>query len=369
MRPRANRKFFVHLDTGGASWPKMNHAPAKTTIGDQEFKTRSVGVVRVKARGMQECSARVAFTRLDPERETHGVVSRESRETRERHATVAIEGKRSAKFSFRERDLTELLGATAIGGCRQSGVDGVGCATVLKRIKRVLRRGCWKFDGTCAVRTIRGDLTRGVLMCRSIRALCIEHRCAKFIRALRGFVACKPYKRRRCAEVMRETLEAVFVDLSEHGREAVELARWNWVVLVIVAAGTLKRESEEGRAKGRHAIGDAFLTEFLRNRAALFRHAMQTVERARDRKRLLFSVRRGGQEIARDQGTRELVVRHVALERVEQPIAPRPCERVAVGLVAEGVCKAREIKPHGRTMFGGAWSREHHIDAAFVRVG
>ena len=56
----------------------MNHAPAKTTIGDQEFKTRSVGVVRIKARGMQECSARVAFARLDPERETHGVVSRES---------------------------------------------------------------------------------------------------------------------------------------------------------------------------------------------------------------------------------------------------------------------------------------------------
>ena len=347
----------------------MNDAPTKTTIGDQEFKARSVGVIRVKARGMQECSARVALTWLDPERETHGVVSRESRETCERHAAVAIEGKRAAEFPIPKRDLAELLGAAAIGGCRRGGVDGVGRATVLKCIKRVLRRGCWKFDDPCAARVIRADLTRGVLFSRQVRALCIEHRCAKFIRALRGFVACKPYKWRRCAKRVRVRLQTVFVDLSEHGREAVELARWNWVVLVIVAAGALEREPEEGRAKGRHAISDRFLAEFLGNRAAFFRHAMEPVECARDRKRLLLSVRRGGQEITSDQGTRELVVRHVALERVEQPIAPRPCERVAVGLVAEGVCKAREIKPHGRAMFGGAWSREHRVDAAFVRVG
>src|SRR5690606_38020258 len=62
-----------------------------------------------------------------------------------------------------------------------------------------------------------------------------------------------------------EGIEACFVDLIEEREELVVLLLRDRIVLVVVAAGTLERQPEEGRGDRVRPVGDVLDTELLWN--------------------------------------------------------------------------------------------------------
>ena len=115
----------------------------------------------------------------------------------------------------------------------------------------------------------------------------------------------------------------------------------NRVVLVIVAARAANRHAQEHGTGGVDAIDDVFHRVLLRNDSAFRVAAMIAIEPGGDP-----LIQRGiRQQVAGELFDRELVVRHVAIERIDHPIAPSPHEPRAVPLIAVAVGIARRFEP------------------------
>ena len=361
VRPLADRERLAHAHARGRSRPEVDRAPAQVAVHELELDAGRIGILRVEARRMQERGPRVALSGPNPQRDADLVVAAEARQAVEREAAVSIEARRTARASFAQLELAELLRSMAVEARRWRARDQVGHPSVLDRLEIVVRirrrslRGArgesYRLHAPLGLCTLAVDL--------GLREL---HRAPQLAFAPQLLVRREPHEGRRRVDGERVGLEPVLVDRAKHRRERVELARRDRVVLVVVASRALERESEEGRAEGADAVGDAFLPELLGDRAAFLRHAVQPVKAGRH----AIVDARLGLKVARDDRTDEAVVGHVRRERVQQPVAPRPGERVAVGLVAVRIGVAREIEPHGGHVLGRARRGEHRVDAARV---
>ena len=195
-----------------------------------------------------------------------------------------------------------------------------------------------------------------------MRSLGIRHALLQFARHSRLRFVLQPHEWRRRVDVQRVGLQPVLVDAAEHRGKRIEVARRDRVVLVVVAARAFEREPQERGPQGRHTICDPLLPKLLGNRAALFGHAMQSPKRSRD----AIVDRRVFAKVACCDAFDELVVRHVAAQRAQQPIAPRPRAHLAVGLVAVGVRVARKVKPRRRHVLRRGVAVEHRSHETFV---
>ncbi len=170
-------------------------------------------------------------------------------------------------------------------------------------------------------------------------------------------------RRLRCA-AGRVRVQPALVDREERA-ERVVVALRNRVGLVVVAARTADGQPEEGRTQGVDAVGDRFVAPLRLDRAAFVGHPVQPPERRR-RARLLVGI---GQQVAGHKFVDEARPRAVLVQRLQQPVAPRPRAALEVRLVAEGVGEAREVEPRRREVFGGGVSGQQFVDAPFVGVG
>ena len=76
-----------------------------------------------------------------------------------------------------------------------------------------------------------------------------------------------------------------------------------------------------------------------------------------------------GQQVAGQLLDRELVERQIAVERADDPVAPRPHPAMAVDVVAVRVGVARGVEPgHGHAL-AVVRRLQQRVDALFVRVG
>ncbi len=150
----------------------------------------------------------------------------------------------------------------------------------------------------------------------------------------------------------------------EEGGEAVVVLLRERIVLVVVALRACERRAEP-HGRGRvHAVDDRGEAELLRVRAAFLVHERVAVEARRDPR----IERRVGQEVAGELFDRELLEGHVAIERVDDPVAPRPEAAAAVLLVPVRVRVAREVEPSLRHALGVALRGEEAVDGALVGV-
>src|SRR5204862_6163339 len=123
--------------------------------------------------------------------------------------------------------------------------------------------------------------------------------------------------RLRGGEVVEEALPR---DVVEEGEELIDVLLREGILFVIAAARTSRREAEPYSRRGADAGHYILGAKLLVDDAALGAGAMVAVKSGRD----LFRQRRVRQQVAGDLFDRELIERHVAMERVDHPVAPSP---------------------------------------------
>ena len=132
-----------------------------------------------------------------------------------------------------------------------------------------------------------------------------------------------------------------------------------------VALGACGRQPEPRSAGGAHTIDHREVAELERIDAPfLVDHRVAVEAGGND------VVGRGaGQEVAGDLPNRELVERHVVVERTNHPVSIRPDRPLTILLVAVCVGVAGEIEPATGPPLAVSWAGEQAIDEAFVGVG
>ena len=146
--------------------------------------------------------------------------------------------------------------------------------------------------------------------------------------------------------------------------ELIELLLRERIELVVVASRARDRQAHEHRGGRVHAIDDVFDRVLFGNDAAFRVAAVITIEPGGD----LLVQRSVGQQVAGQLLDRELVVGHVAIERVDHPVAPPPHEPLAVGLIAVAVGIARSIEPGERHALAILRRAQQPIDDLLVCV-
>ncbi len=160
--------------------------------------------------------------------------------------------------------------------------------------------------------------------------------------------------------------EAAFVgDAVEIGEEAIEVFLGDGIVFVIMAAGAAHSEAHPNDGSGLGAVGDVFDAVFFRDDAAFAVGAVVAVEAGRDD----LGAGGIGQEIAGELFDGELIVGHVFVESVDDPVAPAPHFAGAVGLIAVGIAKAGGFHPTEGHAFAVAGRLQEAVHDFFVGVG
>ena len=153
------------------------------------------------------------------------------------------------------------------------------------------------------------------------------------------------------------------VGVGEEGHHPVVVPLAERVVLVIVALRACERGAQPHRGCRIHAIDEQLVPGLVRIDAAfLVRHRI-AMKAARNQ----LVARRTGQHVARDLIDREAVERHVAVERVNHPVAVLPHDARSIFLEALGVGVARGVEPGPRPSLAIMRRGQQAIDEARVR--
>jgi hypothetical protein len=127
----------------------------------------------------------------------------------------------------------------------------------------------------------------------------------------------------------------------------------------------MQRAAEPHGRRGVRAVEQAFPARFGGVDAAFVVQHRVAVEAGRDA--AFFA--RVGQQVAGELQLAEAIERHVAVERVDDPVAILPHRARRVEVEAVGVGVAREVEPRRGPAFAVVRRREQAVDGAFVRVG
>ena len=142
-----------------------------------------------------------------------------------------------------------------------------------------------------------------------------------------------------------------FIGVIQKSEEAVILRVRHGIELVRVALRTPQREAQHPRAHGIHPVEHAFHAPLLGHDRAFFVGHAVPEKTGRD-DLLLRAIR---QQIARDLFGDEPVVRHVRIERMDHPVAPRPLLARQILFKPVRVRVARHIQPLPRPLFAKAF--------------
>ncbi len=160
------------------------------------------------------------------------------------------------------------------------------------------------------------------------------------------------------------SIEPDLRNVVEECEELVELLVGDGIELVRMAARAAHGEPHERVRGGFDPIDDVFDLVFVGDRAALEVDHVIAIEARRD----LLIARGIGQQVAGKLLDRELVVRHVLIEGVDHPVAPRPHPAQAVDVIAVRVGVAGRVEPgHGHAL-AVVRRTQQPIDLLFVRV-
>jgi hypothetical protein len=137
------------------------------------------------------------------------------------------------------------------------------------------------------------------------------------------------------------------------------------IELVRVAPRTPHRQTHEGGRRGFDAIDHVLDLVFVGDRAPLEVDHVIPVEPGSN----LLVARRIGKQVAGDLLDHELIERQVAIEGVDDPVAPVPHAAQAVDVVPVRVGVASRVEPrhgHPLTVVG---RRQQRVDPLLISVG
>ena len=143
------------------------------------------------------------------------------------------------------------------------------------------------------------------------------------------------------------------------------------VELVVVAAGAVDRQAEEGLADGAedvlHLVGS---NNRLHNRALLVLPGGVISPRHKEPRRLRRAGVIGPEHVARDLQAGELVIRHVAIQRLDDPVAISPGVRAElVVFVPVALAVTSQVEPPSRPADAVLWRFEQPIDQPRIGIG
>ena len=134
---------------------------------------------------------------------------------------------------------------------------------------------------------------------------------------------------------------SLFRNVVEKGVELIKIALGNGIVFVVMTPRATDCESHPNSRGGLDPVGHILDEEFFRDDPALVVDSMIAIESCR--KPLVVSWIR--KQVARELLDRKLVERHVLIQGLDDPVAPRPLCFSNVALVATGIGIARRIEP------------------------
>ena len=172
-------------------------------------------------------------------------------------------------------------------------------------------------------------------------------------------------KRQHRLGVAGAAVQPLFRYRVEEREELVELLLLDGIVLVIVAAGAAQGHSHPHGGGGFHAVDHVLSLILLRNGATLEVDHVVAIETGGD-----FLLLGGlGKQIAGELLHGEAVERHVAVERVDHPVAPGPHVAMAVDVIAVCVGVTGEVEPlHGHAL-AVVRRGQQRVDPLLVGVG
>ena len=159
-------------------------------------------------------------------------------------------------------------------------------------------------------------------------------------------------------------VQSLFRDAIEEGVKLIELPLLDGVVLVIVAARAPHGHPHPNRGRGLDAIDHVLVEVLLRDSSPFVVDHVIAVETRCD---LLFKPG-AGQEIAGQLLGREPVKRQVAVESINDPLAPVPHVAVAVDVVSVSIGVTGEIEPLQSHPLAVARRAEKPVHYLFERV-
>ena len=116
---------------------------------------------------------------------------------------------------------------------------------------------------------------------------------------------------------------------------------------MIVAPGAAERQSHPDRPQSVDSIDDVLDDPLVGNRSAFRVDSVVAAEPGRN----LLTKCRVGQHVPSKLVDRELIERLTIVQRLDQPVTPRPHVSNAVVLVAIGVCVPSGVEPgHGHML-------------------
>ena len=127
---------------------------------------------------------------------------------------------------------------------------------------------------------------------------------------------------------------------------------------MVVALRAAERQAHPDGAGGLHAIHHVLHPRLFGDASALAIDHVVAVEAARE-----FLLGRGiWQKITRELPDRELIVRHVVVDRFHHPVTPGPHGAFGIALVAVAVGIARCVQPVPSPAFAEVWTGEEAFD-------
>ena len=157
-----------------------------------------------------------------------------------------------------------------------------------------------------------------------------------------------------------------FVGVIEKGEQPEVFFMADGVELMRVALGALERESNGRFSEGVDAVENAFEAELLDDDGAFFVDHAVAHESAGD-ELVLGAV---GDEIAGELFDQKLVIGHVGVERIDDPVAIDPLFARLVLFETIGVSVARDIEPLAGPFFAEGRSAHEFVDQSVnTRLG
>ena len=153
-------------------------------------------------------------------------------------------------------------------------------------------------------------------------------------------------------------LQSRFFSVVEERHQLIILAMRNRIVLVRVTLSTPRGKPQPGGPRRGNSISHRMKSKLQRIDAAFFvqhRVAMKPGGNSLGHRRIR-------QHIARQLFDRELIKRHVVLNRPNHPVAERPDRSIAVFFVAVGVGISSEVQPAPRPELSVRGRFQEHID-------
>ena len=339
VQPLAELELFARANLDGVARPEVNQCEAGVAVFQRELITL-IGGVRTGLLMVQYDHLGKLLSNLEPEAEGEFVRPLEVRELVDAHGI----------FSVKLQGLPEFPRHNFRCVCEFGGIIGareVRGAAIRDRVKRVVadqaggcRKFCRPFAPALELRRDHGLRRSQQLFLRRYRRLQLPM--LRFLRV----VLVEQHRRSRDG-VGEVRVKPGLIRRIEEREEPVVILLRDGIVLVVVAAGALHRQTKEGAGGRVNAVGIVLHAKLLIHAAPFVGLAMVPVE---GRGQPLLAARTR-QQVARDLPDDEVIEAHVAVEGADHPVAPRPHVVRAVGLIAVRVRVARHVQPLHRHPF------------------